>query len=333
MKAITMEDVARKAKVSKSTVSQYINNRYEYMSEETRKRIQTAIETLGYQPNYVAKSLKQKKTSTIGVIVSNILHYFSTQVIHSVEDVCNSSNFSVIVCNADNDPLKERKYIEMMRAKQIDGLIIAPTQSNYELYRQMMKEKYPFVFVDRLVEGIDVPSILMDNESASDIAVNHLYEKGYTKIGMLVNSLADNVTPRIERLVGYKKALAQRGLPVLSDYYAGVPVKEMQAELNRMFSLPDPPHAFVAGNDVVLLEVLRFVKNKGFRIPEDVALVSIDEVSFSEIYHPRLTTISQPAIHMGKRAAEILLKQIETGGAGDPEEIRYSVNLIERDST
>ena len=122
-----MQDVAEKAGVSKSTVSQYLNGRFEYMSAETKKRIQTAIEALGYRPNQVAKSLKQKRTSTIGLIVANILHRFSTLVCRAVEDTCHEQDYHAIICNADDNPEKERKYIDMLRAKQVDGILVIPS--------------------------------------------------------------------------------------------------------------------------------------------------------------------------------------------------------------
>src|SRR5690606_32142751 len=130
MKTVTMADVAQQAGVSKSTVSQFVNNRFDYMSEETKKRVEQAIMELDYRPNILARSLKQKTTTTIGVIVANILHTFSSQIIRTIEDACNEADFHVMVCNADDDPVKERKYIEMLRAKQVDGIIILPTGSN-----------------------------------------------------------------------------------------------------------------------------------------------------------------------------------------------------------
>ncbi len=328
-----MADVAKMANVSKSTVSQFINHRYEYMSEETKARIKEAIETLGYQPNIIARSLKQKKTSTIGVIVANILHTFSTQVIRSIEDVCNVERVNVIVCNADDDPEKEKGYIEMLLAKQVDGLIIFPTGGNFELYQRMTKVNYPLVFVDRFVEGINTPTILLDNRNASEMAVKHLFDRGYKRIAMLTSSIERNITPRIERMEGYKNSLLKRNLPLNDKFLAGVERKEMQTILKEMFDQPVPPDAILAGNDLTLLEVLRFTKENGLVIPKDLGLISIDEVSFSEIYDPKLTIISQPSVEMGKMAGDILLKQIESGKKDEHEIIRFSPELIIRQST
>jgi LacI family kdg operon repressor len=139
MEKVTMADVAKEAGVSKSTVSQYLNKRYEYMSEKTKQKIKEAIEQLGYQPNYLARSLKQKRTSMVGVIVANILHYFSTSVTRGIEDFCQEHDLHAIVCNADDNPEKEKKYIEMLRAKQVDGLIVLQIGQNNDLYHRMVE--------------------------------------------------------------------------------------------------------------------------------------------------------------------------------------------------
>lgn len=333
MKRVTMADVAALAGVSKSTVSQYINNRFEYMSEETKQRIEQAIQTLNYRPNYVAKSLKQKQTSTIGVIVANILHTFSTYVIRSIEDFCRELNFHVIVCNADDNPDVEKNYIDMLRAKQVDGLIVFPTGGNLDLYRSMVEEKYPLVFVDRLVHDLQVDTVLLDNEQASELAVVHLIQKGYRRIGMITPSLDRNITPRLERISGFKKALQKQGVPVREGDYASVEIAEMRQTLTRMFAQPEPPEALIAGNDLTMMEVLRFAKAANLAIPEQLALVGIDDVPFFEIYDPPLTAVRQPAFAMGKKACELLLKRIKGERADAGGIYRFAPELITRSST
>ncbi|OCA88022.1 LacI family transcriptional regulator [Bacillus sp. FJAT-27225] len=310
MERVTIADVARLAGVSKSTVSQYLNKRYMYMSEETKMRIGQAIDTLGYHPNIIARSLKQRRTSTIGVIVSNILHSFSTQVIRAIEDTCRENDFHVIVCNADDDPAKEENYIQMLLAKQVDGMAIVPSGGNLDLYHSMVKKNYPVVFIDRIIEDVPIDVFLLDNENASLMAVEHLISLGHKKIGLVTPSLEKRISPRIERINGYKNALEKHQLPVMDEYIKSMKVNELQSGLKEIFSLPDPPTAVIASNDLTLFEILRFAKNEGFRIPEDLAVVGIDDVPFASILEPSLSIFSQPTFEIGNKAASLLLKKI-----------------------
>ncbi|MBD1378924.1 LacI family DNA-binding transcriptional regulator [Metabacillus arenae] len=333
MKPITIADVAKHAGVSKSTVSQYLNQRYDYMGEKTKKRIEQTIEELGYRPNIIARSLKQKSTMTIGVIVANILHVFSTQVIRAIEDFCNESNFHIIVCNADDDPMKEKRYIEMLRAKQVDGIIAFPTGGNVELYKGLIKVNYPVVFMDRILPEVEIPTVLLDNEKASLLAVDQLLKNGYKKIGMIAPPLSPYVTPRLERISGYKKALQQHDIPFNPNYLISSEIFELEAKINHMLTMADPPEALVALNDRVLIEILKYTKEQQINIPGDLALVGIDEVSFASFYSPALTTVAQPAFQMGKKAAELLLNRIRDKDTDDFSKIyRFEPDLIKRES-
>jgi len=333
MKKITIADVAKHAGVSKSTVSQYLNQRFDYMREETKERIEDAIEKLGYRPNILARSLKQKSTTTIGVIVANILHEFSTQIIRAIEDVCNERDFHVIVCNADDNPDKEKKYIDMLRAKQVDGLIAIPTGENVSLYQDLVKENFPFVFIDRLIEGVDIDAVLLDNEKASYLAVESFIKHGYSKVAMLAPSLHSNITPRIERLNGYKKALEQYQVPLNEEYLVNCEISEMQQVLDRLLHLQHPPNAILAGNDLVLYEVLAYSKKLNIQIPDDVALIGIDDVSYAEVFSPALTTIAQPTFEMGEKAANILFEKIQNKDHINQAGIyRFEPRLLERES-
>jgi len=328
-----MDDVAKKAGVSKSTVSQYLNKRYEYMSAKTKERIKETIEELGYQPNIIARSLTQKSTSTIGVIVANILHVFSTQIIRAIEDYCHELDFHIIVCNADDKPEKEKRYIDMLLAKQVDGLIIFPTGGNLDLYERLQKKEYPLVFVDRTVTEMNVSSVMLDNTLASKQAVDHFVQKGYSRIGILTSEVVTNVSPRIERVSGYKEALHSNGIEVNEDFIKSVNVKNIQQALQEMYSLEKRPEAIIAGNDLTLIEILKYVKENSIKIPDELALIGIDDVEFASIYSPPLTTIAQPTVEMGKKAASLLIKKIK-GDTDDAfkSEYRFEPKLIARDS-
>jgi LacI family transcriptional regulator, kdg operon repressor len=309
MERITMADVAREAGVSKSTVSQYLNKRYEYMSEKTKQKIEEAIETLGYQPNFLARSLKQKRTSLIGIIVANITHYFSTEVSRAIEDFFHQYDLQAIVCNADDDPEKEKKYIETLRAKQVDGLIIFPTGKNNALYENMVKQNYPVVFVDRKVENPDVFTVITDNTESTYKAIQHFIAKGHQNIAFAVQPLT--VSTRIDRLEGYKKALMDAGLEVNPDFIIEGSIPEMKKKLEQLFSLEVKPTALFAANDRVFIALGEFTKEKGIKFGEDLDVVVFDNIPFSQMLETSLSFITQPAAEMGRKAADLLYQQIQ----------------------
>jgi LacI family kdg operon repressor len=333
MKKVTMQDVALKASVSKSTVSQFINNRYEFMAEQTKLRIEEAIRELGYIPNFAAKSLKQKKSLTIGVIVANILHTFSTEIIRAIEDECEKNNFHLFVCNADDNKEKEREYIDMLLAKQVDGLIIFPTNKNVELYEKLKMSNFPIVFVDRKLDRPIYPMLILDNEKAAEIAVEQLINKGKRKIGIVSLSVVQEVTPRIERIEGYKKTLVKNGITPNNNWMIAEERKGIIPRLEKLWAEEDRPEAFFATNDLSLIELLKFLRKKGLQIASDVSVIAVDDSDFLEIAVTPITAIKQPTFEIGKDAAITLLKLIANPIFEDSYEIkRYAPQLIERES-
>lgn len=330
MARVTMAVVAKEAGVSKSTVSQFLNGRFEYMGEDTRKKIDEAIKKLGYQPNYLARSLKQKRTSMIGVIVGNIMHRLSTEVSRSIEDYCHDHDMQAIICNADDNPEKERKYIEVLRAKQVDGLIIFPTGQNVELYKSMIKEGYPVVFMDRKVDGLKVNSVLAANIEATAESIRHLISNGHKRIAIATQPLS--ISPRVDRLQGYKQALNEASLPVRAEYMVHSDIKKMKQELDKLICLQEPPTALFAGNDLVFLEVLEFLKEKRMKIGRDIALVVFDNIPFAHLVETPVTTIAQPGYAMGQKAAEVLLQQIKED-TQDFHEYVFPCELVIRESS
>ncbi|WP_160726108.1 LacI family DNA-binding transcriptional regulator [Bacillus sp. USDA818B3_A] len=309
MEKVTMADVAKAAGVSKSTVSQFLNNRFEYMSGKTKQKIEEAIEALGYQPNYIARSLKQKRTSMVGIIVANIMHYFSTEVSRAIEDFCHQHDLHAIVCNADDDPEKEKKYIEMLRAKQVDGLIIFPTGQNNELYESMIKQGYPVVFVDRKAVNLPVFSIVTDNRESTYRAIQQFIENGHKRIAFAVQPL--KVSTRIERFEGYQQALRDAVLEIYPDFVIESDIPGMRSKLDKLFSLEERPTAIFAGNDRVFLEVVKYLKEKGIKAGEEIELVVFDNIPFAEVVETPFHFIVQPATEMGTKAAELLFEQIK----------------------
>ncbi|RHW36217.1 LacI family transcriptional regulator [Lysinibacillus yapensis] len=332
MGRITINDVAKEASVSKSTVSQFLNNRYEYMSEETRGKIAKAIEKLNYQPNIVARSLKQKSTKTIGVIVANIVHTFSTHIINQLEMHFHEQGFNIMVCNAGDEPKREREHIEMLIAKQVDGIIAFPTGGNIDLYKRLYESRFPIVFIDRKIDSLPIPSVLLDNLLASSMAVDAFVKKGYKQIAIITNSIDQPITPRIERLAGFKEALEKQGLPITEQHIKAVPVDEVQ-ETIEMLMKDIKPDAILAANDRVLIELLRYVRKKGLKIPQDLGVIGIDEVPYASFFEPPISTIEQPADQIALQASTILVKQISNQYESNSQSIyRFDPLLNERQS-
>ncbi|WP_428910765.1 LacI family DNA-binding transcriptional regulator [Niallia sp. Krafla_26] len=334
-KAVTIGDVAKNAGVSKSTVSQFLNKRYEYMSQSTREKIEKVIEEMNFQPNLFASNLKKQKTKLVGIIVANIRHVLSTEVIRVIEQRLQQEGIQVIICNADDDPVKEIAYIQMLAGRSVDGLIIFPTGTNHAEYSRLINHETPVVFMDRKIEGILVDTVLLDNEAASFLAVSTLVERGRTRIAMLTQPVYHHISPRIERIEGYKKALAFHNSNSDYDYpelLRSNSLSGLKEDLEQLFLSDEKPNGIIAGNDLVLKEVLSFLKEKGISIPNEVAVISIDDVSYADIYQPSLTTIAQPINEMGLKAAGIILSQIQGNHSNVPVVYRFSPELKLRDS-
>lgn len=328
MKKLTIEDVAQRAGVSKSTVSQFLNKRFKYMSEATKNRIAAVIEELNYQPNGLARSLKQNRTHMVGIIVANIDYSLSIQCIRAIENELQLHGIQVIICNADENVEKESKYVETLIARQVDGLIIFPTGNNPAVYSRLVEAEYPLVFMDRLVEGVTTQSLLLDNEMAVKIGVGELKRCGHERIAWLSLPLGEYaITPRKERMSGYKKAMEEGGLKLHEEYICSVPKEDIASEVKRLLELPQPPTALIAANDIVLAEVLKYANRSSITIPEQLSVIGIDDAEFAHIYNPVITTIRQPAYDMGMQAAKIMLSSIEDKGSYVPITYRFLPSL------
>ncbi|AIQ19981.1 LacI family transcriptional regulator [Paenibacillus sp. FSL H7-0357] len=324
MKKLTIEDVAQKAGVSKSTVSQFLNKRFKYMSEATKNRIAAVIEELNYQPNGLARSLKQNRTFMVGVIVANIDYSLSIQCIRAIENELQRHGIQVIICNADENADKENTYVETLVARQVDGLIIFPTGDNPSVYTRLIEAHYPLVFMDRLVEGVTTQSLLLDNEMAVKTAVKELVRHGHEAIALLSLPLGEHaITPRRERMSGFRKAMEDAGLALNEQYMRSVPREEIASALDALLALPQPPTALLAANDLVLGEILKYANRHSIAIPGRLSVIGIDDAEFARIYNPDITTIRQPAYEMGMQAAKIMLSLIENEDTSVPITYRF----------
>lgn len=327
MKKVTIKDVAARSGVSISTVSQYLNGRYNYMAEGTKERIKEAVRDLNYQPNFMARNLKNSSTKTIGIIVSNILHHFAVSLTRRIEDYCDANGYSLIICNADDDPVKEGKYINNLISKQVDGLIIMPTTENDELYKRMANQRFPVVFIDRFMDDVDVPVFKLNNSHAVETAYKYLQDKGVGRFCYI--SVADrlNLTPRVERRNQFLKRSDA------NKHFEHQVIRDSNDLLAERISLEfNDAHnnGIILANDFALMAFLNFVSESGINIRDRNHIVAIDNPPLADVYQPRFTTIAQPIEEIASNAYQTLMKQIEDQEEPEQKISEFKGTLIER---
>ncbi|MDR3588373.1 MAG: LacI family DNA-binding transcriptional regulator [Negativicutes bacterium] len=330
---ITINDVARRAGVSKSTISRYLNQRYENMSSQTREKITQVIAELDYRPNAVARSLKQKKTHTVGAIVANILNPFSTSIIRGIEDYCKKSGFNLILCNADDDPVKEKEYIAMLTDKQIDGLIINTTGHNNDIVLAV-NQKLPVVLIDRKVPEINIDTVAVDNVKGAALAIEHLVRQGYSRIAMFTLP-HENISPRRERVQGYRQALAAQGIPFSPEMLVETApdVGSVTEKLKVLLSGVAKPQAIFGMNNLMTMAVIKALRLMRVNIPSDIAVLGFDDWDWAELIEPPVTVIRQPTYQIGWKAATLLIKRAKSRGrSGKASLIVFEPELVVRKS-
>lgn len=304
-----IEDVARLAGVSTATVSRVLSGK-PYVSDDLRRRVLETIQELNYRPSRVARSLRVQRSSIIGLIISDIQNPFFTSVVRAVEDFAQQRQYSVFLCNSDEDVEKELTYIELMLAEQVAGIIVSPTASSNEVYRQLAARQIPVVAIDRGVDGVPIDMVVGDNIDAAHTVVSHLVENGYRRIGAVLGT--PDASTGAERYQGYVNALIAHDLPLQPELVrSGLPRSPNgYVMMNELLQLAQPPDAVFTGNNLLTVGVLRAIHERGLRIPDDIALAAFDEMDWMFLVKPALTVVMQPTYEMGRRAAELLLERI-----------------------
>jgi len=330
----TLKDVAREAGISVSLASRILGN-YGYFSEETKSKVLKAAKKLNYKPDVIARGLKTRQTTAIGVIVSDILTFFFTTLVRGIEDVASQSGYSVILCNSDEDPIKERDYLLALYERNVDGLIVSPSTGNHSYLKKLSRGEMPLVLVDRGVRGLKVPTIIVDNEAGSYEAVNYLISLGHRRIGIITG--LKGVTTSEERLAGYKRALEENGLPLKEELikegdYQREKARKVTQEFLRM---KNPPVALFVCNEPMTSGALLTLRENKVKIPEEMAVIGFDDPVWAPLTRPALTTLSQPSYSMGTLACQALLKEIRgvDRTKTPPEDIILKPRLVIRESS
>ena len=329
----TIQDVAREAGVSPSTVSNVLNRRWRQTSKETRERILEVARRLNYQPNAMAAALRRRSTRTIGVIVTSILNPFYTAVVRGIQDEARQHGYTTILGNTDDDPEQERDMLNTLRAKQVDGMLIVTTGGCHDTIQHVSDLGVPVVMVDRGDPGLNLDAVGVDNVQAAENAVRYLIGLGHRRIAV-VSGLTSGVPTRAHRLQGYLQALAEAGLEARPEYQQvlATSVENGAAAAARLFELAEPPTAIMATNTFMAIGVIQEIQRRGLRMADDVSFLMFDDPEWASLHTPGITTVAQPIQEIGARAFQLLEARITKMNAGDRQEVHFPTALIVRGS-
>lgn len=314
---MTLRDIAKALKLSTSTVSKALRDSYE-IGDKTKKRVINYAKKVGYQPNTIAKTLKEGKSRTIGVVICAIDNTFVSQILNGIDSACNDRGYNIMIMQSKESHAQEIKCVELLYGRSIDGLLISPAceTSNVDHLKKYQNAGLPIVLFDRYIDGLELPKISINNVLAAHQATTHLIKNGYDKIALLHSNTRLNID--LQRLEGYKNALLDFHIPFRPEYIKACDLhnsnmlqKSISKAIESLMELADPPNALLAANDQISTQSIGIVKNLGYRIPQDLAFIGFTNTNLAASLDPPLSTIYQPAIEIGKAAANKLLDLID----------------------
>jgi LacI family transcriptional regulator len=333
MSSTKSSDVARLAGVSRATVSNVLNGT-KYVSPDLTERVQTAVKQLNYHSHGIARSLAVHKTYTVGVVVPVIATAFYPTIIAAAETVLSKHGYSLILCNSEERQDREEKNLQTIMERRVDGLLWVPCgEKNLPLARSIAGSGIPIVIVDRRLSAPEFNTVVSDNYNAGRMAARYLLDHGRTRPA-IVNFL-QNQAPARDRLKGFSDELRDNDVELADEHVCIVPPPEYQnarSRISTMFKPGNMPDAVFACSEALTLASLHGVRAAGVRIPEDVALLGLDDSSWSELISPPITVITQDRHEMGCTAVRLLLKEMEKGNGEDLETVELPVGIVQRQS-
>lgn len=301
-----MRDVAERAGVSPATVSRVLNGAAT-VQPEYRDRVLRVIEELGYRPNRLASNLRRQKAEIIGVVVSDIENPHFSQMVRAVEDAAYRQGYRVLLCNTDETAEKQRSYLEVLAAERVLGVIIAPSDPGGAEIGELLDLGIPVVAFDRAVKDPRADAVIGDNVAGARRATEYLIQAGHKNIGLVSGSAG--VETGAGRLAGYEAAMRELGLKPRSAY-GGFRIEEGRAATMQLLVENIPLTALVVNNNLMTIGALKAIRDHSLRVPQDIALVAIDDPFWAEFVEPPLTTLAQPVRKMADAAVELLFERI-----------------------
>jgi LacI family transcriptional regulator len=315
MSDLTLEDIAKQAGVSRSTVSRVIND-YPHVREHVRKRVLQIIQSTGYHPNAAARTLASQRSWTIGFVLPRSVSSFFTdpyfpRFTQGVAQACNQNNYTLGLFLVGTKEDEEKIFPRISRKGLLDGILVQSGQTGDQLIERLANSNIPLVIAGRPFHCNDVNYIDVDNINAAYNATSHLILLGYKRIGMIAGPT--NTTVGLDRREGYVKALIERGRNFDESLFIEGDFTEESGYYAMKRMLDDKPDAVFAASDIMAIGAMRAARETGFSIPDDIAFVGFDDLPIATLLKPRLTTVRQPVHQFGIKAVEILIDLIENG--------------------
>lgn len=306
---VTIQQVADHAGVSTATVSRVMANS-ERVSEKLTQKVLKSVAELEFSPNRTASSLRTKRTKRIGVIISDIQNPFFTSVIRGIEEVLEEYNFVLFLCNTDEDPAREKIQIRTLISEGVEGIIIATSHSDFDTHIRLT-DRISIVAIDRTYNENSLDAVSVTNKHGVYEAVSHLLSLGHQSIGFIGGP--KTLSTSNERFEGYKDALLSKDLQLTPNYYCYSDFRQAGGykAMKDLLRLSSPPSAVVVANNLMTLGALEAINESKLKIPDDIAIIGFDDMSWAPSLNPPLTAIAQPTYELGKVAAELLLDRLK----------------------
>ena len=330
----TLRDVAAAAGVHPATASRALNPGTRLLvSEETARRVTEAAERLGYRPNPVARSLRTRRSHTVGVLIPDLNNPLFPPIVRGLEDRLAEHGYVALIGNTDGDAARERMVFDQMRARHVDGFVLATATLHSEILNEAAEADLPVVLMNRTAEGYPFSSVSVDNEQGVRAAVAHLTSLGHTRIGHIAGP--QDISTGLARLRGFLGSMHSHNLPVDDSqvvYATALSLAEGLRCGRELLEGNDELTAIVAGNDMLAVGCYGAFDELGVRCPQDVSIIGFNDMPFIDRLRPPLSTVRFPHYQLGTEAANLLLERIGTDGG--PVKILYlAPELIVRGST
>jgi LacI family transcriptional regulator len=312
MHQTTMKRIAGELGVSITTVSKVLNHHAD-ISEATRSRVMAKVEELGYQRNAVARSLSLRRSHTLGIVIPDLMHSFFVEVIAGIEPVASAHGYGVLLCSSSEDAGKERAELDMLRSRQVDGIVLASANAsgNTDMLLQLAKQGTSLVMIDR----DDHPSVrchrvLTDDEAVGSLATTHLLDAGRRAIAHIGGP---PIVHAKRREKGWREALKSRGIKVAEDWIVrgGFMESDGYRAMKKLLAVKPAVDAVIAANDPSAIGAMKAIWEAGRRVPDDIAVVGAGHIAHGDLLRVPLTTVSWSRDDLGKRAAELILERID----------------------